>query len=92
MSKLYMIVERFRSGDAVPVYRRFRDHGRLAHEGLRYVSSWVDEDITKCYQVMEAPDRASLDEWISRWSDIIDFEVCPIVTSKEAAERMDPRL
>jgi uncharacterized protein DUF3303 len=38
---LYMIVERFCGGDAVPVYRRFRDHGRLAPEGLRYVDSWV---------------------------------------------------
>ena len=32
---LYMIVESFRGGDAVPVYRRFRDKGRLAPEGLR---------------------------------------------------------
>jgi hypothetical protein len=35
---LFMVVENFR-GDPVPAYRRFRDHGRLAPEGLRYVSS-----------------------------------------------------
>jgi hypothetical protein len=30
----FVIVERFRDGDPVPVYRRFRDRGRLAPEGL----------------------------------------------------------
>jgi hypothetical protein len=31
-SRLYMVVERFK--DAVAVYRRFRDSGRMAPEGL----------------------------------------------------------
>src|ERR1700675_4945553 len=48
----YMIVEHFRDGDPVPVYRRFRDKGRMAPEGLRYVSSWVTQDLGRCYQVM----------------------------------------
>jgi hypothetical protein len=90
--KLYMVIERFRNGDAIPVYRRFRDRGRLAPEGVRYVSSWVDEDCTKCYQLMETTDRALLDDWMSHWRDIIDFEVYLIMTSQEAAEKMGPRL
>jgi hypothetical protein len=92
MSRLYMVIEHFRSGDAIPVFRRFRDRGRLAHGGLNYVSSWVDENCTKCYQVMETSDRALLDEWIDRWSDIVDFDVVPVVTSKAAAEIMGPKL
>ena len=39
---VFMVVEHFRDGDAVPVYRRFRDRGRLAPEGLTYLTSWVD--------------------------------------------------
>jgi hypothetical protein len=81
----YMVIERFRNGDPVPVYRRFRERGRLAPEGLRYVTSWVTTDHTLCYQVMECDDRHLLDEWMSRWSDIVDFEVIPVVTSAEAA-------
>ena len=45
---LYMIVERFKGGDAIPVYRRFRDRGRLAPQGLGYVSSWVDTKLERC--------------------------------------------
>ena len=89
---IYMVVEHYRGGDAVPVYRRFRDHGRLAPDGLTYVQSWVDETMRRCYQLMETDDRALLDEWIAQWSDIVDFEVHPVMTSKEAAERIAPRL
>jgi hypothetical protein len=88
----YMIVEHFRNGDAVTVYRRLRDRGRMAPEGLTYISSWVDETLRRCYQLMETDDRALLDQWIANWSDIVDFEVCPVITSQEAATRVAPLL
>jgi hypothetical protein len=88
---LYMIVEHFR-GDAVPVYRRFREHGRLAPEGLRYISSWVTQDLQHCFQIMECDDPQLLQGWIDRWKDLIDFEVRPVVTSEEAAAAVAPRL
>ena len=82
----YMIVERFRSGDPVPVYRRFRERGRLAPDGLRYVTSWVTADLRQCFQVMECEDPRLLEEWTSRWSDLVEFEILPVVTSTEAAD------
>lgn len=89
---LYMVIEHFKAGDAVAVYRRFREHGRLAPIGLSYVSSWVDTNFERCYQLMETDNRLLLDEWIARWSDIVDFEVHPVITSAEAAEIISPRL
>jgi hypothetical protein len=85
---LYMIIEHFRNGDPVPVYARFRAQGRLAPQGVNYVSSWVTEDLTRCYQVMECDDRALLDAWLAAWSDLVEFEVHPVVTSAEAAARV----
>jgi hypothetical protein len=89
---LYMVIEHFRNGDAVPVYRRFREYGRLAPAGLTYVGSWVTSDLTRCYQIMEAADRAALDEWIARWTDLVEFDVVAVVTSTEAAAMVAPRL
>jgi Protein of unknown function (DUF3303) len=89
---LYMVIENFRNGDAVPVYRRFRERGRLMPTGLSYVSSWVNETLDRCWQLMETEDRALLDEWIANWSDIIDFEIYPVVSSKEAADKISPRV
>ncbi len=88
---LYMIIEDFK-GDPVPAYRRFRDRGRMAPEGLRYITSWVTPDLRRCYQVMECEDPGLLDQWIERWKDIVDFEVIPVVTSAEAAAVIAPRL
>jgi hypothetical protein len=93
MSKtLYMVIENFRNGDAVPVYRRFRDRGRLAPTGLSYVSSWVSDKLDRCYQLMETEDRALLDQWIENWTDIVEFEVHAVISSTEAAEKIAPRL
>jgi len=83
-----MIIEHFKNQDPVPVYRRFRDRGRLAPEGLQYVSSWVDEKFNRCFQLMETDDRKLLDEWIANWSDIVEFEIYPVISSKEAAEKV----
>src|SRR5258706_6924017 len=41
---VFMVIEHFRPGQAPEVYRRFRERGRMAPEGLRYVASWVDMD------------------------------------------------
>jgi hypothetical protein len=85
---LYMIIEHFRDGDARPVYERFRERGRLAPDGLRYVASWVTADLRHCYQVMECGERALLDQWIAAWSDLVHFEVVPVLTSAEAAAQV----
>jgi hypothetical protein len=87
---LLMIVERYRNGDAKPVYQRFRTRGRLAPEGLRYVNRWVTSDLTRCYQVMECDDRGLLDQWIAAWQDIVVFEVHTVVTSAEASALVGP--
>lgn len=89
---IFMIIEHFRDGDPVPVYRRFRDRGRQAPEGLAYLGSWVTSDLTRCFQVMECGHRQLLDQWIAHWSDIVDFEVIEVVTSAEAAAAVAPRL
>jgi hypothetical protein len=87
-----MIIEHFKKGDPLPVYRRFRDRGRLAPDGLRYVTSWVTTDFRRCFQVMECDDIEDLEAWIANWRDVTDFEVVPVVTSKEAQEALAPRL
>lgn len=85
---LYMIIETFRNGDPRPIYSRYAEKGRMAPEGLEYVSSWIDESLKTCYQVMQAEDRSLIDEWIAKWDDIVSFEVVPVITSPEAVERV----
>lgn len=89
---LYMVVEHFKAEDALPVYRRFAERGRLAPEGLIYVSSWVDERLHHCFQLMETDDPDLLDRWIANWKDLVDFEVFPVMTSQEATAKVAAHL
>jgi Protein of unknown function (DUF3303) len=83
---LFMVVEHFDQGKVPQIYRRFRENGRMAPEGLRYVDSWVEASFARCFQLMECDDVAVLQEWVLQWSDLARFEIIPVVPSKVAAE------
>jgi hypothetical protein len=83
ITMLFMVIERFR--DPKLVYARARERGRLLPDGLRYVDSWVEASFGRCFQLMECDDLSLLMTWISRWRDLVDFEVVPVVTSAQAA-------
>jgi Protein of unknown function (DUF3303) len=89
---LFMVVERFKDAGAVAVYRRAREQGRLLPEGLEYVASWVDLDFTRCFQLMQTEDASLFATWVSRWQDLVEFEIVPVRTSAEAAAALAPRL
>ncbi|MGD1047321.1 MAG: DUF3303 family protein [Candidatus Krumholzibacteriaceae bacterium] len=88
---LFMIVEHFRPGKAPAVYRRFRERGRMMPESVRYISSWVDLDFERCFQVMEAESELDLKAWTSNWEDLMDFEIIPVRTSAEASRAIEPQ-
>lgn len=89
---LYMVVERFKDAGAVGVYRRAKEQGRMLPDGLEYVSSWIDVDFTVCFQLMKTDDENLLEQWTSKWSDLVDFEIIPVRTSAEASAVIAPRL
>ena len=80
---LYMVIEHFRRGPG-PVYERVDAQGRLLPEGLNYIESWVSEDMERCFQLMSCDDRALLDAWMDRWSDLVAFDVIPVIASADA--------
>lgn len=89
---LYMVIERFKNRDAVAVYRRFREKGRMTPEGLKYLESWVETNFDRCFQVMECDDAGLLEEWAAHWQDLVDFEFVAVRGSAEAAQILGPKL
>ncbi|MGB9368145.1 MAG: DUF3303 family protein [Xanthobacteraceae bacterium] len=83
---LFMVIERFRNRDAKAVYQRFRDQGRMMPEGLKYISSWIEPNFDRCFQVMECDDARLLQEWVINWADLADFEIVPVVPSDQTRE------
>jgi hypothetical protein len=82
----FMVVETYTHGPE-PVYDRFRACGRMAPDGLEYISSFVTLDGARCYQMMRCDDASLLEAWMAAWRDLVSFDVVPVITSAEAAQR-----
>lgn len=87
-----MVIERFKSAGAVDVYRRAKAQGRMLPDGLEYISSWVDPAFTICFQLMETENEALFELWTSKWHDLVEFEIVPVLTSAEAFQAIATRL
>lgn len=82
----YLVIEHFVQG-ARPVYERAAAKGRMLPPGLEYVDSWIDERLDRCFQLMETDDPSLFERWTAEWSDLASFEIVPVLSSAEAAER-----
>ena len=86
---LYMVLERFKNAPAI--YQRLREKGRMMPEGLEYVSSWINADLTMCWQLMQTEDESLFQSWTDNWKDLMDFEIVPVRTSAEVRELISKR-
>jgi hypothetical protein len=90
---LFMVIERFRDNDMIPVYQRVRDIGRMLPEGLRYIDSWVEPNFSRCFQLMECNDLRLIQEWVLHWRGVgVTFEIVPVVTAAEAKAVVAPHI
>jgi hypothetical protein len=90
---LFMVIERFRDNDMVPVYQRLRDAGRSLPAGLEYVDSWIEANFSRCFQLMRCDDARLLQEWVLGWRGLgMTVEVVPVVPSAQTREVVAPYL
>jgi hypothetical protein len=90
---LFMVIERFKDDDMIPVYKRLRDSGRVLPEGLKYVDSWIEPNFSRCFQLMDCDDARLLQQWVLQWRGTgATFEIVPVVPSKDTREIVAPHL
>lgn len=82
--RTYLIIEHFRPETIKALYQRFDEKGRMLPAGVHYLNSWINEEVSLCYQVMESESLELLESWITQWSDLADFEIVPVISSAEA--------
>ena len=83
-----MVIESFRDGKVKEVYRRYKEKGRIMPEGLKYLDSWVEVNFDRCFQLMECDDLLLFQQWVVQWQDLVEFEIIPVVPSKETTEKI----
>jgi hypothetical protein len=90
---LFMVIERFKDSDMLPIYKRVRDEGRSLPEGLKYIDSWVEPNFSRCFQLMECDDLRLFQEWALRWRGAgVTLEIVPVVSSKDTRDVVAPFL
>jgi Protein of unknown function (DUF3303) len=80
---LFMVIEHYRNVKAV--YARFNQKGRMMPEGMKYVGSWVESNLARCFQLVDAENQSLFSAWTENWKDIVDFEIIPVINSNDAA-------
>ena len=89
---LFMVVERFRNQDARSVYARFHEKGRLMPDDLTFVGSWVSADLGRCFLIVECDEITALQKWVAEWSDLVEFEIVPVVTGEQVSEALKAQM
>jgi len=90
---LFMVIERFKDNDMVPVYRQLREGSRMLPEGLKYIDSWVEPNFSRCFQLMECDDVRLFQQWVLEWRGFgATTEIVPVVGSKDTQAVVAPYL
>ncbi|MGZ6008281.1 MAG: DUF3303 domain-containing protein [Rhizomicrobium sp.] len=56
------------------------------------MSSWIEPTFDRCFRAGERDGFTPLQQWIAPWSDLMDVEVVPTLTSGEARATIEPLL
>ena len=90
---LFMVIERFKDNDMVPIYRQVRDGSRLLPDGLKYLDSWVEPNFSRCFQLMECDDVRLFQQWVLEWRGFgVNIEIVPVVGSADTQVVVAPFL
>lgn len=90
---LFMVIERFKDNDMIPIYRKLRDGSRMLPDGLKYIDSWIEPNFSRCFQLMECEDVRLFQQWVLEWRGFgVSIEVVPVVGSKDTQAVVSPYL
>lgn len=90
---LFMVIERFKDNDMIPIYRQVRDGSRLLPQGLKYIDSWVEPNFSRCFQLMECDDLRLFQQWVLEWRGYgATLEIVPVVSSIDTQAVVAPFL
>jgi hypothetical protein len=75
---LFMVIERFRDNDMVPIYQKVQDSGRSLPDDLEYLDSWVEPNFSRCFQLMRCNDVRLFQQWVLSWRGFgVNIEIVP---------------
>ena len=65
---------------------RFTQTGGQPPEGVKMLARWHDVAGGRGFAVAESEDAAAICAWCRQWSDLLTFEVVPVINDGQLAE------
>lgn len=65
---------------------RFKETGAPPPPGVDMLGRWHNAAGNGGFFLVETDDPVALARWLQEWTDVIDFEVVPVVTDEQVSE------
>jgi hypothetical protein len=66
--------------------KRFKETGARPPTGVKMTGRWHCAQGLRGFIVAESSDAAAVAKWMQDWTDLLSFEVAPVITDEELAK------
>lgn len=82
----YMIIWTYPPEKSQSVTERFQETGALPSEGVTMLARWFDISAGRGFAICETDDPVAIVRWVRQWSDLMSFEIVPVVNDEQLVE------
>ena len=83
---LFHITYEFSPGERNNAQERFKETGALPPDGVTMHGRWHSAAGHVGFLVAESSDTVAIGKWMQSWTDLLSFEITPVLTDDEVAE------
>ncbi len=83
---LFHITYEFSPQEREQAQKRFKETGALPPEGVTMQGRWHSAAGRKGFMIAETGDAVALGKWTQSWTDLLSFEITPVLTEEEVGQ------
>jgi hypothetical protein len=80
-----MVIWTIKPENSKAAIQRFTETGAPPPEGVSMLSRWHDVSGGRGFSIAEADDAAAVSKWCHQWSDLLSFEIIPVLDDQQLA-------
>lgn len=85
---IFMVAYTIRPEHRDAALARFKETGGLPPPGIKMLARWHSAAGGQGWTISETDDVGAAYAWTLRWSDLLSFEITPVLTDEQMAKAM----
>jgi len=86
---LFMGIVTWKPEHKIEMVKRTQEKGPMRPEGIKFINEWVAVSGGKSFALFEANNSNDILSWVTVWSDIIEFEIFPVMELEEVMKAIE---